>query len=477
MATKKKKNEEPLVPPVQTEDFSDVPEIKDTIEEAVVTGEMGALPTPAAPASTDVGNGLAGNRPAPQKPLQTPTAPASTDLGGGLVGNRPEPQRPAIQPESETPAQEEETETPTAEQPEASSASNTEGPKETAPKSEAEEQPVGNEGEQEAKPDEQGSASPEAGQEMPKVNLSPEELAISQRAAADAILKAPTNTAETLAKQNGVEALEANKPDPAREAFVNAQEQDRRSFADLIQGMRDDYEREREAARVQLEADNNAAKYTGYTELGAAIANLIGVGNGNAVSQTYKPFSQDWMKKADQDMREHRSRIDNLRQRQRDTEFKMAQMKSQQGLERAKFNMQLEQRRFENAYKKAQIAYQQARTEAARQKAQQDAAKAQAEIARIQAQVAAYEAQARQRDASARASLQNAATRRLGQENQNRNRDLTSAAQANANDALAYQRRQKADGVVQPNPAAQQGNPAVVGGANKEKNTGLGAYK
>lgn len=466
MATKKKKNEEPLVPPVQTEDFSDVPEIKDTLEETVVTDDRLSMPEP--------------------------VAPASTDLGGGLVGSRPEPQRPAIQPEAETPAQEDETASPTAEQPEVSSAPNTENaePKETAPQSEAEEQPAGNEGEQKAKPEEQGSTSPEAEQEMPKVNLSPEELALSQRAAADAILKAPTNTAETLAKQNGVEALEANKPDPAREAFVNAQEQDRRSFADLIQGMRDDYEREREAARVQLEADNNAAKYTGYTELGAAIANLIGVGNGNAVSQTYKPFAQDWMKKADQDMREHRSRIDNLRQRQRDTEFKMAQMKSQQGLERAKFNMQLEQRRYENEYKKAQIAYQQARTEAARQKAQQDAAKAQAEIARIQAQVAAYEAQARQRDASAYSSVkradaysdtsrQNADTKASGTANQNANRNSRTASQNMVDQSRAALNWSKASGQSvpqQPGWSMQQvppaGTPAPQGNGGNQKPIG-----
>ena len=217
------------------------------------------------------------------------------------------------------------------------------------------------------------------------------------------------------------EAAKKGESDPVTAAFIDSQKQEEKSFADYVQGMKDDIDREREAAKIQLEADNKAAKYTGYTELGAALANLIGVGEGNAVSQQYKSFSQDWMKKADQDMREHRGRIDNLRQKQRDTELKMAQLKASNNLELAKLDMQREKARYENEYQKARTAYENARTEAAKQKAEQDAKKAEEQLKYIQAQVMAQEALARQRGASAYASRKNADTkaeesRRKGQQ-------------------------------------------------------------
>lgn len=409
MATKKKKDEEMLVPPVQAENFNDVPELHDTIEESIVTGERNEMTNPVAPATTDLGSGLAGERPAPSRPLQTQTAPATTDLGNGLAMRKPavdeqpavngslEPQATQEAQPAPAPAQQQEAAQP------AEQASRNDAPAET---NMSPAQAI----EQEAERIGQESLEPKP-REIP-VKLSPEELVASQRAAADAILREPTNTAEAVAATKGAAALEENKPDAMRESFVNAQEAERQSFADLLQGMRDDYDREREAAQAELKADSRAARFTGYTELGSAIANLIGVAEGNAVSQVYKPVAQDWMKKPDQDMREHRTRIDNLRQRQRDTELKMSQLKSQMNMERMKFDMQREKQRYENELQKARIAYETARTEAARQKAQQDAAKAEMELARIQAQTESYEAQARQRDAAARASLSNAQTKR-----------------------------------------------------------------
>lgn len=507
MATKKKKDEERLVIPGPAENFNDVPELYDTIEEAVVTGERGETPRLEAPATTSMDSGLAGEPPTPSRPLQTPTAPATTDLGNGLAMRKPavedqpavngalEPQatqeaqpapavpqqqeaqpsaqpnlanNPGVEVSGDEPAGGENPEMPMFDDepivkrptaPAPAQQQETAQPAEQASRNDApaasEETPSGQQEapqrpavddaaktiEQEAERIGQESLEPKP-REIP-VKLSPEELVASQRAAADAILREPTNTAEAVAATQGAAALEENKPDAMRESFVNAQEAERKSFADLLQGMRDEYDRERDAAQAELKADSRAARFTGYTELGSAIANLIGVAEGDAVSQVYKPVAQDWMKKADQDMREHRTRIDNLRQRQRDTELKMSQLKSQMNMERMKFDMQREKQRYENELQKARIAYETARTEAARQKAQQDAAKADMELARIQAQIEAYEAQARQRDAAARASLSNAATRRLGQENTNRNRDITAAAQADANTALAESRRNR----------------------------------
>lgn len=82
----------------------------------------------------------------------------------------------------------------------------------------------------------------------------------------------------------------------------------------------------------QVRADLNAAKYTGLTNLAASVANMIGVGHFNAVSQQYKDYSQDWMRKADMDMRTHRMRIDNLRERLRGVQQRHAQLKTQNNL-------------------------------------------------------------------------------------------------------------------------------------------------
>lgn len=78
-------------------------------------------------------------------------------------------------------------------------------------------------------------------------------------------------------------------------------------------------ERQQELAEAQTEdarqkrIDYNTARWTGLTEVAASILNAIGVGNG-ASNQVIHPYSQDWMKKADADAKERRSRIDRIRE-------------------------------------------------------------------------------------------------------------------------------------------------------------------
>ncbi len=78
-------------------------------------------------------------------------------------------------------------------------------------------------------------------------------------------------------------------------------------------------ERQQELLEAQAEdarrkkIDYNTARWTGLTEVAASILNAIGVGNG-ASSQVIHPYSQDWMKKADADAKERRSRIDRIRE-------------------------------------------------------------------------------------------------------------------------------------------------------------------
>lgn len=124
---------------------------------------------------------------------------------------------------------------------------------------------------------------------------------------------------ENQAYVAGMEAAQA-----ANQAALNQSQQNYNNlmakydndFAAMVQGESDRIRKEQEDARTMIQADQQAAKWTGLTELASSVANMIGVGSFNAVSQQYKPYSQDWMRKADQDMREHRYRLDNIRARQ-----------------------------------------------------------------------------------------------------------------------------------------------------------------
>ncbi len=63
------------------------------------------------------------------------------------------------------------------------------------------------------------------------------------------------------------------------------------------------------------------------TEFANALANLHYVGT-NASNQQPQNYSHDWMKQADQNHRERKQRIDNIRERQRAAELQLAQIKA-----------------------------------------------------------------------------------------------------------------------------------------------------
>lgn len=113
----------------------------------------------------------------------------------------------------------------------------------------------------------------------------------------------------------------------AMDTYRQRMEEGHTSFADIIGARERQMQQEQEEAQQRVAADNRAARWTGLTEMASSIANLVGVGAGNAVSQQYKSYSQDWMKKADQDVREHRMRMDNLRARQDALKQQLAQLR------------------------------------------------------------------------------------------------------------------------------------------------------
>lgn len=109
--------------------------------------------------------------------------------------------------------------------------------------------------------------------------------------------------------------------------LATAQQAAEQSGADMVLEMGNQLKEAQQEGEAQVEADNRAARWTSAAELAASIANMIGVGTFGAVNQQYKSYSQDWMKKADQDIREHRSRMDNLNERLRAQKAKLDALK------------------------------------------------------------------------------------------------------------------------------------------------------
>lgn len=132
---------------------------------------------------------------------------------------------------------------------------------------------------------------------------------------------------QQIGEMQGAQAAQQQAYNTAQQLYQQRMNEGYNQFADIIAGQKRQMQDEQQQAQQQLEANNRAARWTGLTELAAGIANLVGVGAGNAVSQQYKTYSQDWMQKADRDIREHRSRMDNLRERQRALQLQLNQLK------------------------------------------------------------------------------------------------------------------------------------------------------
>ena len=98
-------------------------------------------------------------------------------------------------------------------------------------------------------------------------------------------------------------------------------------FADIIAGSQRDAQAELAEERQEIANKQKAARWTGAAELAASVANMIGVGGFNAANQQYKTYSQDWMRQADADMRAHRAKVGNLRERQRAMQQQLLQLR------------------------------------------------------------------------------------------------------------------------------------------------------
>ena len=170
---------------------------------------------------------------------------------------------------------------------------------------------------------------------MTKKKKGSELIAEAYDQSADTIQQATAQLADAQRQAEVQRQADQQAAEDARQSAENSiQEQYRQragqvnDFYDLINNKSEkDVQQEQAEAAAQQKADTDAAKWAGVTELVSSVANLVGVGAGNAVSQQYRQYSQDWMRKADMDAREHRARIQNLRERQRQVQMHMNQMR------------------------------------------------------------------------------------------------------------------------------------------------------
>ena len=248
-------------------------------------------------------------------------------------------------------------------------------------------------------------------------------------------------------------------PDNARQSLFDSYQQQYNSFADIINAYSNDLKKSQQESEAAQKADVQAARWSNATELAASIANLIGVGQGNAVSQQYSNPSVDWMSKAQEEMHQRRSRMDDVRERQRAMQLQMARLRGEEALQMLRYDQDREARAAELEYNQARIAYQNAQTEYANARTEAERKEAEEKLKYIDAQVKAQEALANQRYASAGATVTRAEAAASEAANRNENRNSRTASQNWYDNARGQAAMMRAAGLNQrltiPQPGAQ----------------------
>ena len=151
-----------------------------------------------------------------------------------------------------------------------------------------------------------------------------EEQAASINAEADAIRKAST-AFETKANNITQRTIDANNT--YRAAVDTANKAQMQSNRDILQRYISDAELARKENEVMGKAERSATLWTGATELASALANLIGVSRG-AENQQIKLYSEDWMKRAEQNRKDRIRRLDSLNDRRSALEQQIAALQA-----------------------------------------------------------------------------------------------------------------------------------------------------
>lgn len=160
---------------------------------------------------------------------------------------------------------------------------------------------------------------------------------------------------DVTSTQGEMERAEADYLDAVESANAARQQ----SFSDVVNDYYQRMKDEEERMKDEEQGNKRAAALTGATELAAGIANLLAVGGGNASHQQYRQYSQEWMSKADADIKEHRRRRDSMHDALQELRAKQDDLRAADSVETAKIRAQ-----------QARTAYADA---LARQKAAEDA--------------------------------------------------------------------------------------------------------
>lgn len=124
--------------------------------------------------------------------------------------------------------------------------------------------------------------------------------------------------------------------------YTAAVKQNEKDWQDYVLGVAERNRQQQEEMRQQERADRMAGTATGLTEMAANIANLLTVGQGHATPQQYHNFSLDWMRKADQDMRERRHSNNNMQAQMERLNYQIQQVKNADRLSDIKLRIEAE---------------------------------------------------------------------------------------------------------------------------------------
>lgn len=209
------------------------------------------------------------------------------------------------------------------------------------------------------------------------------------------VITQPQAVAQTSATTPGADGgsdldKASRELDRANEDYIQevgkAREAQDRAFSDMVFDYHDRMMREQREMKKQEQANMMSSMASGTTELAAGIINLLGVGELHASNQQYKSFSQDWMRKADQDMREHRARqhdmydtLQRLKMQQEQVRRagRVEDMRAKQQQAQNAYNIAVQQRQYEDARKDREWQQQQQEKQFERQAKQTDASIAQ----------------------------------------------------------------------------------------------------
>lgn len=161
----------------------------------------------------------------------------------------------------------------------------------------------------------------------------------------DAQTKATTEpTIDDRLKQAQIE-LDNKDAEYARQ-LAESNKQTNKTFADMVNDYYEEKKAEEERMRAEEQSDRMATMATGVTELAANIINMFSVGELHATNQKYHSYSQDWMKRADENIRENRRRRKDMADTLRRLKIQQEQVRQSGSLEEMKLNAQLARERY-----------------------------------------------------------------------------------------------------------------------------------